>query len=80
MSQTKIFLQHLTMHQAEVAWVAQLVKHQTFNFNSGYDLRVMRLSPSSGSMLGTEPAWDSLLPSPSVPPHTSLCLCPTKTH
>ena len=38
------------------AWVAQLVKQLTLGFSSGHDLRVMRLSPTSGSMLGMESA------------------------
>ena len=37
-------------------WVAQLVKHLTFDFSSGHDLRVMELRPPSSSMLGVEPA------------------------
>lgn len=35
----------------------------TFGFSSGCDLRVLRSSPSSGSMLSEESAWDSLCPS-----------------
>jgi len=37
-------------------WVAQLVKCPTLEFSSGHDLRVMRSSPASSSMLGVEPA------------------------
>lgn len=48
------------------AWVAQLVKHPTLDFGSGHDLRVLRLSPVSGSALNGEPGWDSL--SPYAPP------------
>jgi len=41
----------------------------TLDFCSGHGLRVVRLSPASGSVLGMEdPAWDSLSPSPSAPP------------
>ena len=35
-------------------WVAQLVK--PLDFGSGHDLRVVRLSPTLGSVLGMEPA------------------------
>ena len=42
------------------AWVAQSVEHLTLDFGSGHDLRVVRSSPLSGSMLGVESAWDSL--------------------
>jgi len=37
-------------------WVAQLVKRPTLDFGSGHDLRVVRSSPTSGPMLGMEPA------------------------
>ena len=40
--------------------VAQSVKPSILDFGSGHDLTVVRLSPTSGSMLGGEPAWDSL--------------------
>jgi len=36
--------------------VAQSVKHPTLAFGSGHDLRVVRSSPVSGSMLGVEAA------------------------
>ena len=55
-------------------WVAQLVKHPTLDFGSGHDLRVMRLSRVSGSVLGVEPAYDFLSPFPSAPP------CPAHMH
>ena len=42
-------------------WVTQLVEHPTFDFGSGYDLRVVRSSPWSDSVLSRESAWDSLL-------------------
>ena len=42
------------------AWVAQLVEHPTLGFGSDDDLRVVRWSPVSGSMLSRESAWDSL--------------------
>ena len=54
------------------AWVAQLVKPPTLDFCSGHDLRVMRLSPAWGSMLGMEPAKDSLCPS-ATPRHLLVC-------
>ena len=38
------------------ASVAQLVKRLTLDFGSGHDLRVVRLSPTSGSALGVKPA------------------------
>ena len=39
-------------------------------FGSGHDLRVLRLSPTTGSLLSGE--WVS--PSPSVPPNPHLCV------
>ena len=33
-------------------WVAQLFKYLTLDFDSGHNLRVVRLSPTSGSSLG----------------------------
>ena len=38
--------------------MVQAVKHPTFGFLSGHDLRVMGSSPASGSRLGMEVAWD----------------------
>ena len=38
------------------AWVAQLVEHLTFGFGSDHDLRVVGLSPTSGSVLRAQPA------------------------
>ena len=38
------------------AGVAQWVKRLTLNFSSGHDLRVVGLSPSSGSVLRLESA------------------------
>ena len=37
-------------------WMAQSVKLQTLDFGSGHDLRVLRLSPMSGSVPNVEPA------------------------
>ena len=46
------------------------VQQLTLDFGSGHDSRVMRSSPTLGSMLSTEPAWDSLpLPLPLSLPH-----------
>ena len=50
-------------------WVARSVKHQTLDFGSGHDLRVVGLSPASGSMLSV-----SLLGILSPPPLSSLAL------
>ena len=46
-------------------WVAQLAKRLTVGSGSGHDLRVVSLSPVSGSTLNGRTAWDSL--SPPVP-------------
>ena len=54
------------------AWVAQLDGHPTLDFDSGPAPRVMGSSPMSGSVLGMEPALDSLC--------FSLALCPSPTH
>ena len=43
------------------------VECPTRDFSSGRDLRVMRLSPMSGSVLSVELAWDSLSVSAPVP-------------
>ena len=43
-------------------WMAQLVEHLTLRFCSGHDLKVVRSSTTSGSMLSAEPARDSLSP------------------
>ena len=56
--------------------MAQLVKRLTLGFSSGHDLRVVRSSPTLGSVLSEVSAWDSLplpLPLP-LPPVLSLCL------
>ena len=49
----------------------QSVKYPTLNLGSGHDLTVVRQSPWLGSMLGVEPAWDSLTL------RLSLSLCPS---
>ena len=48
--------------------MAQSVQHLTLDFGSGHDLMILRQSPSLGSTLGMEAAWDSLSPSPSPCP------------
>ena len=60
------------------AWVAQSVKCLTPDFVSGHDLTVMRSSHMSGSVLGVEPAYDSLSPSPSAPLSPSYSLSQKK--
>ena len=40
--------------------LAQSVEHPTLDFSSGRDSEVVGLSPVLGSVLSTEPAWDSL--------------------
>ena len=50
------------------AWVAQLVKCLTVDFGSGHDPRVVGWSPVLGSVLGVDPAWDSLSPSAPLTP------------
>ena len=48
--------------------VAQSVECLTLGFGLGHDLRVMGLSPESGSVLGGESAWHSVpLPLPPSP-------------
>ena len=54
------------------ARVAQVVERLTLDFDSGYDPRVVGSSPTSGSTLSVDPAWDP----PSLPP--SLPLSPTR--
>lgn len=59
--------------------MAQLVKYLILDFGSGHGFRVVRLSPTSRSMLGTESAGDSLsppqpLPTPSYMHSLSLSL------
>ena len=57
---------YLKIHVLKGAWVAQLVKHPTLDFNSGHDLRVLGLSPVSGSRLSMESSGPSLSVLPSV--------------
>ena len=52
--------------------VAQSIKHLTLDFRTGHDLRVVRLSPMSGSSFSVEAAWDSLSPSASPPAHVHV--------
>ena len=44
--------------------MAQLTKRPTPDFGSDHDLRVVRLSPTSGSAFGVEAARDSPHPLP----------------
>ena len=48
--------------------MAQSFKHPTLDFDSVHDLRVVRSSPMSGSVLSRESAPDSLSPSASALP------------
>ena len=55
--------------------MAQLIKHSTFDFSSGYDLRVCEIQPHIGLCPDyPEPAWDSFSPSLSAPPACVLAL------
>ena len=47
---------YLSKNKWRGAWVAQPVTHPTLGFDSGHDLRVMRLNPTSGSTLNKESA------------------------
>ena len=57
-------------------WVAQSVKHPTFDFSSGHDLTVCGFESHVRVCTDSfEPTWDSLsAPPPRVRTHT-LCLC-----
>ena len=51
------------------AWVAQSVECLTLGFGSGHDLTVHGFEPPHQALCGsTEPAWNSLSPSLSIPP------------
>ena len=56
---------------SRVSWVAQSVKRPILGFGSGYDLRVVRSSPSWGSSLHIRLLETFLLPLPLRPP--TLC-------
>jgi len=60
--------------------MAQLVEHLTLDFRLGHDSRVGESRPTLGSVLGMEPAWDSLSPSPSPRPHYACSLFLSHTH
>ena len=65
---------HKVLNIGVLGWLS--VKGPTLDFGSCHALRVVRASRMSDSMLGVQPAWDSLS-SPSAPlPHplTSLSL------
>ena len=51
-----------------------MVGHLALDYGSGNDLMVMGSSPTLGSVLGMEPAWDFLSPSPSASPQHA-CVC-----
>ena len=56
-------------------WVAQSVKPLTLGFSSGHDLMVCEIEPRVRLCAdSTEPAWDSLSPSLSVPSWL-VCAC-----
>ena len=56
-------------------WVAQSVKHLTLDSGLGHDLMVHDTEPQVGIHTDSaEPAWDSLSPCLSAPPHLSLSL------
>ena len=44
----------LNLHMVWGTWVAQSVEHQTLDFSSDHDPRVMGLSSASGSVLSVE--------------------------
>ena len=52
--------------------MAQSVEHPTLNFGSSHDPRVMGWSPTLGSALSVDPAWDSLSLSFSLSPSAPL--------
>ena len=48
-------LDHMKFTFSGGTWVAHSVKGLTLDFGSDHDLRVVRLSPTSDSVLGMEP-------------------------
>ena len=54
--------------------MAQSVERLTLDFGLGHDPRVVGSSPAFGSVLGVEPAWDSLSVSVSLSLSLSLTL------
>ena len=60
--------------------MAQSVERPALDFGSGHDLRVVRSSPTLGSVLSTEPAWDSLSILPPLAHAHALVLSPTIIH
>ena len=54
-------------------WVAQLVKHRTLGLGSRRDLRVMRSSPASGSVLIAESAKVAVSLHLHLPLHLLIC-------
>ena len=41
-------------------WMVQVVDCPTLDFHSSHHFRLVGLSPESGSVIGVEPAWESL--------------------
>ena len=71
----KILNKHLLNRHAWGTRMAQLVELLTLDFSSDHDLKVMRWSPSLGSKLSMESAWDSLpLPPPPLFPWLTCAL------
>ena len=52
--------------------MAQLVERPTLDFGPGHDLRVVRLSPVSGTLLSMESSLLGFSPSPSASSPTCL--------
>lgn len=51
-------------NQKKGAWMAQSTEHLTLGFCSGHALRIVGLSPESGSALSIESPWDSPFATP----------------
>ena len=49
-------------------YMALSAKHLTLDCGLGHDLKVVRSSLMLGSVVGMEPAWESLSPTSSAPP------------
>ena len=79
---TQKFRVHSSIINANKNWshwghlVVQSVKHQTLDFSSGHDIRVLRWSPMKSSTLSMESAGESLpVPPPFLLPSAlSFCL------
>ena len=71
----------VTVHEPRIAfrgaWVAQLVKSLSLDFDLGHDLMVHEIKPLVTLCAdSSEPAWDSLCLSVSLPLYLSLCPFP----